>query len=200
MHLRFSTVNIYHIYARHQPNTSCTLSGPPNSVVMWVPLTRCASLARSSQLREKRSQLHTENSRSLLVLQPSQRLYRARYPSARGLLGTLGRQEFWEGDADTDENKEMCPQPLMVQMLWPTWQRPPERSTSMLRHIYPTSWDIQPVKTWVCHKSSWPASGADLVGRPGLFLEDGKKTNFNYSHLGIREGLGRGWRQRGSEI
>lgn len=60
----------------------------------------------------------------------------------------------------------------------------------MLRHMSPTSWDIQPVETWAHHKSSWPASGADLLGRPGLFLEDGNKTNFNYSHLGIREGRG----------
>lgn len=52
----------------------------------------------------------------------------------------------------------------------------------------PTSWDTQPDKTWTCHKLGWLASGADLVRRPGLFLEDGNKTNFNYSHLGIGRG------------
>lgn len=50
------------------------------------------------------------------------------------------------------------------------------------------------------HKPSWPASGADLVGRPGLFLEDGNKTNFNYSHLGIREGWGGGGAKVGSKV
>lgn len=70
----------------------------------------------------------------------------------------------------------------------------------MLGHIYPTSWDIKPVETQDCRKPSWSASGADLVGRPGLFWEYGNKTNFNYSHLGIREGWSGGGARGGARF
>lgn len=87
----------------------------------------------------------------------------------------------------------------MAQMQW-QHDKGHLSKTRMLRHISLTSCNIQPVKTWACHKFCWPASSADLVGRPGLFLEDGKKTNFNYSHLGIQEEWGGGGAREGSKV